>query len=284
MSLQINVNGKKHLIPNAWNELSALQLKAFINLILVRFDQVFEIEGKSIFVRNEQKWNITRLSLLYYLLDLPKKVFRQLDEYQLDDLINGFNLLKFLFEECKLTKNHVPFICSYFQKLYSPGDDFSKIEGEEFSYADSQFIRYKQTKNVAFLDRLIAILYRKKDKNYNPEDSGSSDDLRESFNPKSIESRIKIVRKIPLHKKLAILLWYEGSRNLLPVRYPNIFTDEKQSDANNFGWVGVLLASSGGKFGSYNETKRTRLLLLLAESERFCLEALLIKRKHTANS
>jgi len=128
----------------------------------------------------------------------------------------------FLTENSTLTNNLLPIIRVALKKYYGPSNSLFNITFGEYLTAENYFIRYNKTKDIIFLDKLIATLYRPKKKAIKV-DENYKGDLREEFNDFLIDRRSKTIAKLPFYKKHAIYIFYSGSVNALTERFPLVF-------------------------------------------------------------
>jgi hypothetical protein len=98
-----------------------------------------------------------------------------------------------------------------------PGDRLKNCSIGEFAFVDTMYFQYLQTYNENYLLLLIASLYRPKLK------EKSLDDQRILFSKNYVQEHADYFKFLPRHKKIGILLAYEGCRNYMAKIYPNVF-------------------------------------------------------------
>lgn len=171
-------------------------------------------------------------------------------QYQLTQLTN------FVFESNGLLKCPIKCISSAFKKLYPPNDRLANLKGGEFMFADDFFVKYIDKGKVEDLDLLIACLYR-------PLQWRSKN--RIAFDKDLIEKSLPTINKLSYAQKQLIVLWYRACRKIIVAENAEVFSNENQSSAKNKGWLSVILAMSGDKFGTFEQTALTDLHLIFEE-------------------
>ena len=164
----------------------------------------------------------------------------------------------FVIETNNLTVNPLPVIEVSGHKYYGPSNKLTNINAFEFSFAESQYLAYHQTGKIEALNNLIAILYR-------PQGNLEQGETRVPFNNKLIEKYADHISKISHNQKQMILLWYIGCRNHIVESNKKVFNNENTKQAENTTWIDVIMAISGTKFGTFNETGSMEFHLILKE-------------------
>lgn len=178
----------------------------------------------------------------YYFSGVPAWTYFSLPaatRYQIGDLFD------FLFGKNTLTVMKINSFRVGLGKYYGPGDRMKNVIAEEFIMADAHFVQYEKTKDIKYLDMLLANIYRerKKDKAYTGDD-------RCAYNSFEVLAREKKIRRLSLKMKHALLLQYQGVRNLLPAKFPNVFNAKNRVSGKNFGWPGIITDLAGPKLGT----------------------------------
>lgn len=228
-------------VANKWNDLSGEQVMAIARIMANgRFTEERE-----------------RVEVLMILLGAKKKTFLQLTDNQVADMLT---LTDFIYGKNTLTKNVVPIIDHEGYRYLGPADELANISILEFSMADSYYIKVMQGDTTKpYIDYLAGCIYRLRNKQLSPKDPDYNGDLRNPFNSHHIEEMAKSFSGVALPVKMAVLFFYAGCRNLLVERCPNVFTPKRQDSARSFGWGGVIMELSGGKFGGLEQTRGTRM-------------------------
>lgn len=250
----VEILSSKFSVPDKWNELN---VKQSIEVARLLFAKNLKL--------TKQQWNY---AVLYCLLNFkwykPLAVYRFLQVPKTLVVMGMFPLTEFITKENKLTDFKMKRFRVGFTYFYAPADDLKNLTIDEFRFTDPLYINYKKTKNIDFLDALVAVLYRPKRKDYNPSSPEFNGDVREDFNEHLTVKYAKKVAKLSEHKKHLIYLAYEGARNQIITDCPNLFnSSEKIKQGRDFGLSGLILELAGGKFGTFPETCKTSVTTAL---------------------
>ncbi|WP_187261329.1 hypothetical protein [Pontibacter beigongshangensis] len=234
-------------VASTWNELTREQL-----LEIIRIQFSFKPD------------HMQKLLLLKTLLQVKWAILHQFTGVQ---RLGLYPILEFL-EESTLTKQLLPALKLEDLVLHGPADRFRNITFAEFIYADTLFGFFTKTGKEAYLNKLIACLYRPQRLDYNPKSPTYKGDIREDFNEHLIGERAQLVASIPQPDKYAILTWYRGCRKELELIYDKVFTQTNQQKAAEGDWGDVLLSLSGEKFGHVEQTSQQRVHTIFKEIQR----------------
>lgn len=243
------------VLPGKWNELTPKQLLYIASMWQTWRDTM-------------QRGNTMlhyKVALFIELLNNPesekKKIIEWLGLIKKTD-VNIFCTLDFLFNDITLTKNILPTISlGAFSKYYGPADGLANVSIGEFSFAITFYNRYSKTKNVADLDKLVAILYRPKNKNF--EDTG---DMRKPFKKHFIEAYEIEIRQLQLKYKQAVYLYFIGCMESFSRRYPFVFSKaEGSSSGQGTPFINIIIELAGGKFGTFDQTFEQNADIVLTE-------------------
>ncbi|KAA5532819.1 hypothetical protein [Paenimyroides baculatum] len=227
MDVTIDIN-----IPDTWNLLTDDQLKRIAKAQNLKGD-LFDL-AVWLILNNAHKYNFVKKHKLKAVLQLVP----------LSELKTHY---KFIYEDVKREK----FIDLVGYK--KPLDRLFDFSIERFSYADGLFNKFLETNDYNYLQHLTAVLYLKKN---------------EVFNWDLQNQRAKRFKRLPKHILIAVHLCYSGCKNHLvkkyPKVYPKVISQQKKSNGNH-SFLDVVLSMSGQKFGTYNETKATRLHTFMSE-------------------
>ena len=186
-------------------------------------------------------------------------------DFEANDL-NLLQLTDFIFDKNKLVVNKLPEIrVGLFTKLYGPKDRLSNISIHEFSFAISNFNFYNKTKDEKYLDLLICCLYRTKSKG-----GLERGDLREPFNIHTADRYLKKVKRMHPALKQAIYLFFQGCLESWLILFPKVFErGDKEQENTPAGekktFLDIILKISGGKFGTFDQTKEEKAYLVLKD-------------------
>lgn len=253
VELKYTTNGKDihevYSFPSTWNELNLKQL-----LYVANFWQAWQDLAKS-----GQSLIKAKASLVLKLIDGTTrfnlwKRFTLLDQLSNEDKYDICQLTNFIFEKNTLTVCPLPVLKLRFKQFFSPNDKLGNITAFEFHFADLFYMDYHLTGKEESLNCLIACLYR--------EAVGGK---RIAFNHEDIDKRAKIIKRLSYAEKQLILLWYIGCRYHIVMENKILFSESNSKQAESTGWLPLILAMSGGKFGTFNATGNTDFALIMME-------------------
>lgn len=261
----VSINGQAKQVAATWDELSQQQL---VSLMPILFGQYADP------IRQ-------RLDALAVLLDISPALLLRFTPVQLVEIkwLAGF----LLGEQIDLTRQLMPWVRTrwFRRRLFGPAAGLRNISFLEFVFADSFFIAYCQSQDVAWLHKLLAVLYR-------PGrlwGGAAAGDRRVPFNENLLARNVARVARLPQYVQLAIFTWYRGCRHAWEQRYPLVFTPDHEGQArgNTDGWSYVLREVSGGPFGNYDSTGRQHAAQLLAKMQDDLARAEELKSKQSAS-
>lgn len=243
-------------VPSTWNELTLPQL-LYIAEYWEAWTKLQQI--------NESLIKAKALLVIELMSDnTPANKARRVEYFKMasnEDLYELCQLVNFVFEKNTLTTNHIKHISCKGVKYFGPPDKLNGLKAEEFSFSDGLYMQYHKTKEIRFLEAMIAVLYR-------PGNEKKGDDPRMKFDKNLHTANLMAARKLSYAEKQAILLFYIGSRTAIAERNPHIFTKGgAETQASNSTWIDVILAMSGTKFGNFRETCDTEIYLIFKELE-----------------
>jgi hypothetical protein len=271
LEIKIN-NGERSIqveIADSWKKLTATQL-----LYIAANYRTWQF-----MIRNGESMLVARAKLFAVLiLNKTALEIKEILNYlsNIDYEKQGINLL--YLTDFVFNKNEGYFNCfpkvkiSWFKHLYGPADRLSNISINEFSFALKHFNAFNTTKDEKHLDLLIACLYRPKQKDW--EQFG---DIRKPFGPFTAEKHIKQISKLDYEQKMAIYLFFSACMELISKLYAAVFNKVEQPENKPAGvpqsFTDIILKLSGGKFGSFNETKDQNAHLVLKELNQLIIDS-----------
>lgn len=250
-------------LPESWNELSAPQL-----LHIAKYWNAWQTlagAGESLLK--------AKGILFIKLCNLKNARAEQRLCHQLSFItehtgVNILDTVNFIFDEITLTKNLIPSIrVGLITTYYGPEEKLKDICIEEFSFAFGFYSRYTRNRQVKDLDLLFATLYRPKNPAYKKDG-----ELKERFNHKRIEQRLKAIRTLPDEIKEAVYLFFHGCVEHLAKVYTEVFRRSTKAQATGGSFIDSILVMSGGKFGAFDDTRRQNLHIILKELNALILE------------
>ncbi len=241
----------------------------------------FEYKGQKLKFQRVEGWHdlsrrqyllwcgILRMELhIDEALDLASKVFYKISDKWWSRLnaAHRYELrerLDFLLR-IDATTNILEYVRIGFCKYYGPNNKLSNLTIAEYRQTELYYDMYLHTGQTRFLHLLAATLFRPKGKR-------RGDDIRLPLDDYTVGKRAKLFRWV-LHpvKLLAIKLFYESCRNYVRKSFPTIYKSAGPNDGPftrpTSGLQDLedhILAFSGDKFGSFDNTRNTNLYLFL---------------------
>lgn len=204
---------------------------------------------------------LAKAAILLRLLTGTKKEIKkqalQLKSLTGEELYDCVQVSNFIFEKNTLTNCPLPIVRVGLKKFYAPNNSLSNITGFEFSFADLNFMKYHNSGNEEHLNNLIATIYRPGVSVFN-----KTGEKRVTFNHKLIETYAKKIKKLSYAEKQLILIWFMGCRQQIIDENKSVFTGENQQKSEVSGWISVIMALSGDRFGTFEQTGHTDLSLI----------------------
>jgi hypothetical protein len=235
-------------IASTWNDLTQKQL-----FFIAKNWELWKVMSKSNISLLKEKCKIfINLVPEGYKTEIRKAVLHISDEqlFELSELTN------FIFENNNLTKCPVPTIKHESEILHAPSDRMGNIVAMEFATADHYYMQYHENPDDDALTKLIATLYR-------PLNIDGFE--RIDFNKNNDVKYFKAAASIDETLRQSILLWYIGCRSHIIKNNSDVFSKDNESTAKASGWLPVILAMSGNKFGTFDQTALTDFHLILME-------------------
>lgn len=99
---------------------------------------------------------------------------------------------------------------------------------DEYLFLDAAFSAYVQTKRIKYLNRMLAIVYRKKN---------------ETWNSSILDKKTRWFWLIPFYKKYVIFLWYVGLKSFLKDQYPFVWQNSGSGEMSHAQMILNLLSS-----------------------------------------
>jgi len=276
--MKVTINGKDIYPPQSWNELSLKQQLACYAIIMKNTKGMLEAP---------EHLPARKIVLTKYLLGLSDKFIKDWEEERIEEYGHEDGLLifdnelmeltqvaDFFFEKIEsnidgdneevivqyqvklgLTKRPFPMLkrkkkSDRNKRLFAPADNLENISIYELGTTFTLFENYIKTKNISYVDKLIATMYRPaKPANNKNKRSAYQGDIRQPLmdHEGMIKKRIKNVETLPTAVKQLILFWFASCRQKIIDSYPNVFVESKgEKGGNQYGWGGVLLELAGG--------------------------------------
>lgn len=215
---QLILDGKEYRVPGCYNELSKDQLLKIVAIL-----------------HGNHNLKDAKLMVLLILLNVKKDLNLQWKmTYMTDEQIyDATTFTDFVFEKQNgLTKNLLPQIFVGHKFYYGPSDNCSNLVFIELIKAFTAYENYIANKDVAHLNRLVAILYRPKKLRYNPESEDYDGDIRAKYNDHLVQLRANYMKDLAPPVKLAILMFFDACRERIIASFPHVF---KKADTPSTG-------------------------------------------------
>lgn len=256
--INIKINDRIFGFPSGWDELSQEELLFFCTKIL-----------------RKESLHLIKISLALLMLKLRivKKDSLVIDDVEyftvIDEGRNMFNIstlaidqvcdkLGFLITEkeekegvkpvlaaSELTRNLLPEINLAHTEFTGPKQGLSDISFHQFILAEHYYHKYVREENVEFLDKLIAVLYPKKG---------------EAFNESDVAANAALLAAMAASRKMAVRLFYEGSKWFLAKKFPLVWGGKGKGSANVVdGYMKVINALSGNDVTKHDVIRATAL-------------------------
>lgn len=241
----IKIGSKSYQAPSGWEELD--QRALFLVAIYDQYINDSEILAKR-FIRG--------------LFNVPSKVFKSLKLSQIRQL---YPLIYWLLERNTITNWLIPTIQGGTYIWKGPKNRLANLTADQFCYAELAYQTWLNTGNMQSLDTLIAVLYRR---------YFFFGLIAEKFNPSKLAARQKDAFYIKSYVKKAIALNYAGCRNLIIEKHPHIWKvaletgDHEGTAAPATSWAGLILDLAGDKFGTYGQTMKEKIWIVLADMDK----------------
>lgn len=141
------------------------------------------------------------------------------------------------------------------------------LGAEHWGEVDGHFMRWQQTRDFDCLRHMAALLYA-------PE-KATLEQLREGLS-------IPYANAMPERYLLAIGANWGQTRAALEKVAPNVFSGKRVAKARSGGWGQVLMAYSGGRLGTWSETRNTPIRAFMANMDLVIAEYHRLKNRKQA--
>lgn len=219
--------------PSHWNELTSTHLLTWSRICLqavpLQTAQYLAVAG---------------------MYRIPMEILKKLKEAH---LIQISQTLAFLFKKNCLSKWVIKSFSYRAKRYYGPEDHLANLSIFEYRCTELCYQSYLKNQDKKSLVLLVATLYRPKRKGV------IQDDVREDLSDYQVSRRAKRFKKLHPEIVHAILLNYEGCRNLLMHQYGAAFSTKAPEDIAVFDLQELIESIAGGAFGSFAETEKTNL-------------------------
>lgn len=256
--INIKVNDRFYWFPSSWDELSSDELMFLVSKIL-RNQSIkiikLTLTLKILSLRVMKKDSDEIEGLEYFSVVDKSKYEFQISSYALDLISEKLNFLfnektekdgtSKTYVESKLTKNLIPEFSAGNIVFAGPKQALSDITFHQFILSEHYFTRYTKTNDVEHLNKFIASLYNRKS---------------EDFSEDNISVNAALIAGICMSKKIAIKLFYEGSKAFLSEKFPLVFTGGVKGKLTIIdGYMKVINSLSGNDVTKHDEIRSSKL-------------------------
>ncbi|MHB8209071.1 hypothetical protein [Mucilaginibacter sp.] len=231
-----------YIAPANWDEMTKYHLLAWAKVI-----------GTNMTIVRAKRF------LFILMFRIPKLNAATIPLSQLNQQVHRVN---FLFKRNRLQKWLIPSIYHFCLKYYGPKNQLANLTVEEYKLTELCYEQYQNTKNIEYINTLVAILYRPR-RYFNIDN-----DIRCSLTNYGYIKRAKRFKNLSLKLRYAIYLNYEGCHNFIIDNNPDVFnmSGSKVSVQKQLTpWSKIIESAAGGKFGTMKETKSSNLHEFLSE-------------------
>lgn len=197
--------------------------------------------------------------------------------------------IKWITEKNQLTKQLLPRVAvrSGIDRtvFYAPSSNFENLKMEEFADAEFCFAEYNKEKDINWLWRMMACLYRKGDKTL----IVTEGDARYKYNMNGNEHREKLLKQLPKNYAWAFCLWYSGCRAKLIEDFEFVFDAKAEAEAKAenktqantaTSWVDLIHGMAGEKLGDIDKVKNRLVREVFYELQRLKIQDEELKNKY----
>jgi len=142
-------------------------------------------------------------------------------------------------------------------KYFPPQNRIANFTADEFAIVDDLHIKWRETKNVEYLQYMAAVLY-------------TETKTRPFFDKNELHDKAKPFSKLPIKKLLAIELAYFGCKNNLVKRFPKAFPKQKPGAVQpkkKYGFSKVILSMAKGDLSKLDLIKKVNIYTFLEQFE-----------------
>ena len=249
LGIRIGEKVEKYSYPKTWDELSPKMYRKICALI-----------------SSGTEMSKVRLEVISHLLKLrigvtkpseeTSHVFR-LPTVYLHTITDSPEILGWVFGSSGPKKMMIPHFHHNGVRYLAPPGSLTNVCTIELIAAYHSFMAYSKTQDISHLDRLISLLYRKRDRwrFFKPFALRFNKDRREPLNQARWEERQKALSGLPMGLKVAILKQFSSQWSVFESRFTTIFTRTAAKESDQSGLMNMLYDVSGKIFGTMEQTE-----------------------------
>lgn len=209
--LELKHGDSKIDLPSSWEELNQRQLTYAVKCLSIY--PILQAQLRIIFALLPLKW---------------KRIFKSLDEFEMNALRSEFDFLK---EPPEFSKWVFPRLLIGFRWYHGPEDLFAKLNVRQFARANFYLNKYSQHEDELALNKFLACIFLPKGV---------------SFNDEYLQYSYKKFARFDLNKKKAMALNFTAVRAFLLNQAKQAFENNgAKSKADKYGWDGMVLYIAG---------------------------------------
>ena len=261
--IDISIEGKKYLLPESWDDITARDLSIISDLYtrfyttqdFLKFALIRLLGIRRYLVRYRDQLAFARG--IYRMVPFPfvvrhgiskgkVKVFPQEDLLVLSQTLTWINTPT---SKVTLTRNLLQGITirrKPFFRIHAsgPADFLVDVTAFEYSKAETAFLEYCSSLDPAKLNELVGALYRPKKWFWRIEKLFSGKDCppRLEYTGTTFGRKSYSSFSAGLKDRYSVLLYFQGCRNRLIDLYPFVFSTGDSSGEHSSGWAGVFRA------------------------------------------
>ncbi|MDN3688696.1 hypothetical protein [Cyclobacterium jeungdonense] len=260
---QVHINKTTYPLPSRWDELTADQVIKTAWLSSQRLDRIKLAKLLFIVLTRSLPWH-KRLRIQWFY-------FFQANTLERGDLVF-------------LTRSFAEFTQFTAQKLekiwgksvlkptfYGPTSAMANCTLWEYVKAEQYFTRYLKDRDEEWLNKLIAVLYRPRRRDYDPQ---VHEDPRVPLLDTTIPFRARQIARLPLPVRIAILMWFDGCRIQIIRMFPFIFKKDETKNTDLMQKLGAkeksgnwldLMTGLSANMTQFTEIANTNLTIALTD-------------------
>ena len=196
-------------------------------------------------------------------------------------------------------RNFIPKLHARGEWYYGPADALMNISMGEFRAAVDYFGKYAETKEVQYLNLLVAVLYRPERDNYPGvmQDENFDGQRRVKFNRNHTERYANELKHSPFYQRYAIYLWFGNCNNFLregeielegnKINLADLYKKQSnnQDSKDELGYTGLLFRlADEGTFGDIDKTDATGIYDIMLKLYQWKQDSDALKKLHNDTS
>ncbi len=288
----VKLNNDTYYLPSQWNELSKAQLlkvaemslqpiplAEFLTKTMFAFLGFKVMRRKSVFIDGFEHFYIKHGKKNVYLVTSHDVSFISENLQFLFVKVNNDENISLKINS-KLTKNLLPEIKHAGTVFHGPSDGLTNLCMNEYIHAETNFYKFCKTSEEKYLDKLIAIIYRPRNKKSNPDAIDYTGDLRLPFNDFLTERYTALLKSLNPATKYAIFIFYQGCKNFLINKFPNVYSGGSSSDDDVFmGFMSLVNALANSDVTKKEEVRKAYLMDVMITLEQLAKQRIEAEKK-----